>query len=318
MESKQSSTSGLIYLSIVYVVWGSTYLAIRVAVRDGSGFSPFMMAGMRTLAAGSIMMAWAVLAKQRIKPSRGELLTLALAAMLLWVGGNGLVSWGEQRADSGIAAMIIASVPVWAAAIGAIWDRKLPSLLVTASLLIGSAGIVVLSMPSLRSGARSDVLSVLAIVAASLSWALGTVIQSKRRVAISPIASAGFQMLIGSAGFFLVALIIREPAPHPVMDAWLAWGYLVIFGSVVAFTSYVRALQMLPTNIVTTYAFVNPIIAIFLGWLILSEPVTGWTVAGAALVLLGVTGVFLANMQAQKRRRRAVTADAAEVADPAD
>ncbi len=306
MVSKPSNTSGLIYLAIVYVVWGSTYLAIRVAVRDGSGFSPFMMAGLRTLAAGTIMMVWAVLGKQRIKPTRAELITLALAAMLLWVGGSGLVSWGEQRADSGITAMIIASVPVWAAAIGAVWERKLPSRLVVASLLTGSVGIVVLSMPSLLSGARSDVLPVVAIVAASLSWALGTVIQSKRRVTISPVASSGFQMLIGSAGFFLVALLLGEPAPHPILDAWLAWGYLVVFGSLVAFTSYVRALQLLPTNVVTTYAFVNPIIAIFLGWLILSEPVTGWTIGGAALILLGVSGVFFANMQTQRHTQRQV------------
>ncbi len=304
MDSKQSNTSGLIYLSIVYVVWGSTYLAIRVAVRDGSGFSPFMMAGMRTLVAGAIMMAWAVLAKQRIKPNRSELITLALAAMLLWVGGNGLVSWGEQRTELGITAMILASIPMWSAAIGAVWERKLPSLLIVASLLVGSVGIVVLSMPSLRSGARSDALSIGAIVIASLSWALGTVIQSKRRVTISPIASAGFQMLIGSLGFFLVARLAGEPTPHPILDAWLAWGYLVIFGSVVAFTSYVRALHLLPTNVVTTYAFVNPIIAIFLGWLILSEPVTGWTIAGASLVLLGVSGVFLSNLRTQKRARK--------------
>ncbi len=304
MSAKSNNTSGLVYLGIVYVVWGSTYLAIRVVVRDGSGFAPFMMAGMRTLLAGLIMMAWAILAKQRIKPTARELVTLTLAAMLLWVGGNGLVSWGEQRADSGIAAMVLASVPVWAAVFTAVWERKLPSLMVIASLLIGSIGIVVLSMPSLLSGAQSDLLAVVAIVAASLCWALGTVIQSKRPVKLSPIASAAYQMLIGSAGFFVMALLLGEPAPHPILDAWLAWGYLVVFGSVIGFTSYVRALQMLPTNLVITYAFVNPIIAIFLGWMILSEPVTGWTIAGAALVLLGITGVFWANMQAQKRVRR--------------
>ncbi len=317
MSSKTSNTSGLVYLAIVYVVWGSTYLAIRVAVREGSGFSPFMMAGMRTLAAGIIMMTWAVLAKQRIKPSGRDLLTVALAALLLWVGGNGLVSWGEQRADLGIAAMIIASVPVWAAVISAIWERKMPSRLVVVSLLIGCAGIVVLSMPSLLSGGQSDVMAVLAIVVAALSWALGTVIQSKRRVELDPIASSAYQMLIGSLGFFIVALLAGEPAPHPVPSAWLAWGYLVVFGSVVGFTSYIRALHLLPTNLVTTYAFVNPIIAIFLGWMILSEPITGWTIGGAALILLGVSGVFWANLQAQKRRR-AITTDALEAAEPAD
>lgn len=262
-----------------------------------------MMAGTRSLTAGAVLMAWAALTRQRLKPTRSELITLVLAALLLWVTGNGLITWGEQHADSSVTALIVASVPVWAAVIGAVWERRLPSWLLVASLLTSSAGLVVLSIPVLLSGVRAELVAVAGLVLASLSWALGTVVQSKRRVSLAPLASSAYQMLFGAVGFGLVALLAGEPLPRPVPEAWLAWGYLVVFGSLIGFTSFIRALHLLPANLVTTYAFVNPIIAVFLGWLFLHEPVTHWTTAGAVLVLLGVMGVFWANVKKQAGRQ---------------
>lgn len=147
-------------------------------------------------------------------------------------------------------------------------------------------------MPVLREGVQADVPAIIGLLLAGFSWGLGTIIQSRRPVDVDPTVSSGYQQIFGGIGFVIIALLSKEPLPTPIPQAWLAWAYLVIFGSLFAFTSYVRAVQMLPTSIVMTYPYVNPVIAVFLGWLILTEPITLWTIAGAALALLGVAGVF--------------------------
>jgi drug/metabolite transporter (DMT)-like permease len=290
-----NNKAGFLHLMVVYIVWGSTYLAIRVAVRDGSGFTPFVMGAMRVLAAGIILMVIGFLTRQRVKLTRTEFFTLLASGLLLWTGGNGLVMWGEQKADSAVAALIIACTPIWVAIIEAILDRKVPSALMIGALLIGTSGIVVLTMPLILTGLKAELLSVLSLVLASLSWAGGSVLQSRRQIRLAPAVSSGYQSLFGGLGFVIVALLLREPLPQPIAQAWLAWGYLVIFGSAIAFTSFVQVLRLLPTKIVVTYSYVNPIIAVILGWMILREPFTGWTIGGSALVLLGVAGVIRAH-----------------------
>lgn len=307
MNGEQTfSRAGLVHLLVVYIVWGSTYLAIRVGVRPGSGFTPFMLGSLRTLTAAAILLAWGALTHQRMRPTRRELVTLVGAGGLLWVAGNGLVMVGEQRVDSSLAALMVASVPLWAAVIEAIIDRKMPSLLLISSLLIGIGGIAVLSMPVFLKGVQADATAVLVIVFTSICWAGGTVFQSRNRVALAPQVNSGYQTLFGSLGFVAMALFLREPLPHPVLSAWAAWAYLVLFGSVLAFTSFTQALRLLPTKVVTTYSYVNPVIAVILGWLILREPVTIWTVLGAGLVLLGVAGVFRAHNRERAAEARAV------------
>jgi drug/metabolite transporter (DMT)-like permease len=286
---------GLLHLFVVYIIWGSTYLAIRVAVRDGAGFTPFALGAMRALLAGGLLLAWGAFRKERLRLSRSEFITLLSAGILLWLLGNGLVMFGEKRADSGITALIIAGVPIWVSVIEAVWNRKLPSKLLIGSLLLGSCGILLLSMPLLQTGIKSDVISVIALLAASISWATGTVIQSRQKIQLAAPVNSGYQMLFGGIGFLISALVLREPIPTPIPEAWAAWGYLVVFGSLIAFTSYLQALRLLPTNIVTTYSYVNPIIAVALGALILGEKITLWTIGGAVLILLGVMGVFRAH-----------------------
>jgi len=291
-SEKRAHWAGLFHLSVVYLVWGSTYLAIRVAVREGSGFPPFTMVGMRVLAGGTLLLLWAASSRRRIRPSGRELAILAASGLLLWFGANGLVTWAEQRAHSGYAALLLAAIPIWVALIDAVLDWKLPSRLLTGSLLIGFAGIVLLSVPMLASGVSADLWSLIALLLAGLSWGGGTVLQTRKPVALAPRVSSGYQQISAGLGFVLVALLLREPRPDPIPEAWLAWGYLVIFGSVFAFTSFVQTLRLLPINVAMTYAYVNPVIAVILGWLILHEPITGWTIGGAALVLLGVAGIF--------------------------
>ncbi len=289
------SWAGLLNLFVVYVVWGSTYLAIRVAVRQGAGFPPFTLATSRVLIAGCILMLWSAISRQRIKPTKREFVLLVVSGVLLWFGGNGLVSWAEQRTASGLTALIIGSTPIWVAGIEAVVDRRPPSWILVVSLLIGFAGIGLLSAPVLIDGVRADMLSVIGLLLAALSWGSGSLLQSRNPITLAPTVSSAYQHLCGGVALGLIALLRHEPLPTPTAAAWIAWGYLVIIGSVFAFTSFVRALRLLPTSLVMTYAYINPVIAVILGWAILHESITGWTIAGSALVLIGVAGVFRAR-----------------------
>src|SRR3990172_3808106 len=294
-------SSANLHLGIVYLVWGSTYLAIRVAVREGSGFPPFSMGASRVILAGLLLLGWAALSRKRVRPTRRELLVLAGSGLLLWSAGNGLVIWAEQRADSALAALVIGTTPIWAVLIEAALDRRRPSPLLLAGLFSGLVGIGLLSAPVLAGGVRADVLSVVALVLAAAAWALGSVLLNRHPVDLPLRVSSGYQHLAGGIGFLALMLLTREPLPSPQPQALAAWGYLVVFGSIIAFTSYVSILRTLPVSIATSSSFVNPIIAVILGAALLQEPITPWTVSGAVMVLLAVAGAFL-DRQLQRRR----------------
>jgi drug/metabolite transporter (DMT)-like permease len=244
-----------------------------------------------------------MLRRRPLQLSRRDFGVLAGSGTLLWLGGNGLVSWAAQRADSGLAALVIASTPIWVALIEAVLDRRAPSLLLVGSLLLGFAGIGLLSAPQILDGTQADLWAVVGLLGAALSWGSGTLLQQRLPVSVPPRVSSAYQHLFGGVGLALVALLVRDPVPRPSPDAWLAWGYLVIFGSVIAFTSYIQALRLLPTTVVVTYAYVNPVIAVVLGWAVLGERLTFWTALGAPLVLLGVAGVFRDRMRQRARIR---------------
>jgi len=292
--------AGLLHLLVVYVVWGSTYLAIRVAVREGAGFPPFTLGASRVIIAGIVLLAWSAARRQRIKPTRQELVVLGVSGLLLWTGGNGLVIWAEQRIHSAYAALLVSSTPIWAAVIESLIDKRVPSWLLIVALIVGFCGAGLLSVPILLEGTTADTLSVIALLFASFSWSLGSIFQNRHPVKMGARSSSGLQQLAGSIGFIFLMILTSEPLPHPRPEAWWAWGYLVVFGSILAFTSFVMALRLLPTGIVFTYAYVNPLIAVVLGWLVLREPITGWTIGGAGLILLGVAGVFRDRMTRQR------------------
>ncbi len=295
---------GIINLFIVYIVWGSTYLAIRIAVRPGSGIQPFTLGMVRILIAGILMLLISALRRSPMRPTRKELVVLACSGVLLWTGGNGMLNWAEQRIDSSLAALLIATVPLWMVLMESILDRKKPSSGLVLSLIIGFAGIALLSATTLQTGDMGDIVSLLALVLASISWTLGSLLQSRLPVTLSIEVSAGYQQIFGGLGFVVLVLLTGEPRPTPTTDAWLAWGYLILVGSLIGFTAYVRILQLLPMSVAMTYAYVNPVVALFLGAVILSEPLHLTTLAGAALVLLGVAGVF-------RERNRSKSRDAA-------
>ncbi|MEK6222769.1 MAG: EamA family transporter, partial [Chloroflexota bacterium] len=283
---------GLIHLFNVYVVWSSTYLAIRFAVRPGAGFPPFTLGIYRFLTGAIILLALAVIKKRRLLPTKQELIVMAASGIMLLTIANGMVTWAEQRAESGLAAIIVASIPIWSAIIEGVWDHKIPSRRLSVSLIVGFIGIAILAAPSLKTGVNADVLSILALIVASMSWAFGSYYQARNPVKLHPHLSSAYQMIFGAVGFMILRILTNEPNPTPTTEAWIAYAYLAIFGSVIAFTSYITALQILPTNIVMTYAYVNPVLAVLLGWAILNEEITIFTIAGSLLVLIGVAGVF--------------------------
>ncbi len=292
---------GIINLFIVYIVWGSTYLAIRVAVRPGSGIPPFTLGMVRILIAGILMLLISALRRSPMRPTRKELAVLACSGVLLWTGGNGMLNWAEQRIDSSMAALLIATVPLWMVLMESVLDRKKPSSGLVLSLIIGFAGIALLSATTFQTGDMGNIVSMLALVLASISWTLGSLLQSRMPVSLSIEVSAGYQQIFGGLGFAVLVLLTGEPRPTPTTGAWLAWGYLIFVGSLIGFTAYVRILQLLPMSVAMTYAYVNPVIAVILGVVILSEPLHITTLAGAALVLLGVAGVFRERSRSKSR-----------------
>lgn len=291
-EDHRLNRRGLAHLSVVYLVWGSTYLAIRVAVREGAGFPPFMMALMRVVVASAILLAWARLRGERIRPTRGELGLLFGTGVMLWAGGNGLVNWAEMRVSSGLAALLVAAMPIWGEIVNSIIDRRFPGWRMAGSIVLGFAGVGVLSWPVLSRGTTADVISVIALLLAPLSWAAGSIWLQRRRLDLSDRVMSGWQQLLGGAGIAVFVFLRKEPLPSPTGEAWLAWGYLIIMSSVICFTSYLTTLRLLPYQVVMTYAYINPVIAVFLGWLILKEDVSAYTLTGAALVVAGVVGIF--------------------------
>ncbi|MFH1278467.1 MAG: EamA family transporter [Candidatus Eisenbacteria bacterium] len=284
--------AGLIHLMVVYVVWGSTYLAIRIAVREGSGFPPFTMAAMRVAVAGCVLLGWAALRGSSIRLKPGELALLAVTGVLLWVGGNGMVVWAEQRADSGYAALIVGSMPIWVTLMEAALDRRPPSALLAGSLVVGFTGLGLLTWPVIQAGSRADHLGVAALLLAPITWGAGSIVLRRRPLDLPPAVLSGYHQLFGALGLGICMMLTREPVPLPTAAAWGAWAYLVLAGSILAFTSFVSALRLLPISITMTYAYVNPVIAVFLGWIVLRESITPWTIAGTALVLIGVAGAF--------------------------
>ncbi|MGI8578883.1 MAG: EamA family transporter [Nocardioidaceae bacterium] len=295
-------------LGIVYVVWGSTYLAIRITVQD---LPPMASASWRYLCGGILLAVILALhggwrgGWRRLHATSRELLGCAALGLLLPALGNGMVSVGEsQGAPSGIAALLIAAVPLWVIVYRAL-SRDRPSRRTTVGVLLGFAGLVGLITAS-GLGGEVKVGACLIIVFASACWSFGSWATPRLTLPKDPFVTTVYEMVFGSV-FLLVGAAVHGEDVLPVaapVDSWLAWGYLVVFGSVVAFTAYVWVLNAAPISLVATYAYVNPVVAVFLGWLVLAEPVTPPILLGGAVVIVAVAIVVSAERRDAASRRR--------------
>jgi drug/metabolite transporter (DMT)-like permease len=291
-REQEVTPRGLANLFIVYLVWGSTYLAIRIAVRPEAGVPPFTLGFVRMLVAGTILLIWGTLRSGTLRTGWREMGVLAGSGLLLWTGANGMVAWAEQRVDSSFAALLVATIPLWTVALEGFLERRLPSPRIAIALMIGFSGTVILSAPKLQTAAAGDTLSVVMLILAPISWALGTLLQQRHPVQMSARLSAGYQLLFAALGFGVLALLAGEPRPEPTAPALLAWLYLILFGSVLAFTAYVEVLRSLPVSLAMTYAYINPVIAVALGAWLLQESLSWHTLLGAVLVLVSVATIF--------------------------
>ena len=304
---RASSTAIWTALGLVYVVWGSTYLAIRVVVE--ADIPPLLGMGLRFLAAGVLLAGFLVATRGlgALRVSRRSLIGTGVMGVMLLLGGNGLVAVGEQTVPSGLAALIVGAVPLWFALLRvAAGDR--PTARSWLGVLIGFAGIAAISLP--RGGIEGvEAWGVVVIVIATISWALGSYFSPKLRLPADALVATAHEMLLGGAAMFVVGLLAGEAdgfeAAEVPAKGWLALAYLVVIGSIVGYTAYTFLLAHAPISLVGTYAYVNPVVAVFLGWLILDEPVTAVIVLGGLLVVLGVALVVGAE-----RRGRAEPTDA--------
>jgi drug/metabolite transporter (DMT)-like permease len=272
-------------LWIVYLVWGSTYLAIRVMVET---VPPLLGAGARFTVAGAVMLG--VLALHRsVRPTRGQLLS-ALAVGLLLPGANAVVSLAEQEVPSALAALLIASVPLWVLLMRRASGEPV-SRAGVAAVLVGFAGVALLLRPGEQSEGAS-LLALGAVVLAAVMWASGSFASPRLRLPADPLVSTGWQMLLGGLVIVAAGLAAGE-GPEFDLQAFstrsvVALLYLVVFGSWLAYTAYAWLLQNAPISRVATYAYVNPVVAIVLGYLILDEVITPITLIGAAIIVVSV------------------------------
>jgi drug/metabolite transporter (DMT)-like permease len=272
----------------VYLCWGMTYLAMRIAVRD---IPPHLMSGARFLVAGLLLYLW-TRRRGETAPSAAQWRAAALIGAFLLLGGNATVAWAEQQVPSGLAAVLIAVAPIWM--VGFEWLRggPRPGARVVAGLLLGLAGVALLVSPNGEAATQVNLTGAMLLVLASASWAWGSVISKQAALPKSPFLATSMEMLAGGSLLLLTAAAAGQFAqfrPAQVStEAVLAWLFLVVFGSLVGFTAYIWLLGVTSIAKAGTYAYVNPVVAVFLGWAVLDEPVTGRTVVAALVILLGV------------------------------
>jgi len=280
----------LLAFAIIYLVWGSTFLAIRVGVRE---VPPFLLAGMRFFAAGILIYLW-MRAKGSPSPTRREWASASLLAVLIFVGDYGLLFWAEKRVPSGIAAVMMATIPVFMALAEIIILRtQRLTLRLAVALLVGIGGVLILVSRSAGFGdAPIDAAGAIALVVSAISWSLAAILTRKLTLPESKVISSGSQMLAGGILLTLTAALLGEFRGFRIgavsTGAWLALAYLIVAGSIVAFTAYVWLIHHESPTKVGTYAYVNPVIAVVLGYFLGGEALGMRTILGTVLVLVSV------------------------------
>jgi drug/metabolite transporter (DMT)-like permease len=279
-------------LGTLYVVWGSTYLGIRIAIHT---IPPLLMASTRFAIAGVLLYAWAVRRGDAAgdRPGRRQWIATAIVGALLLAGGNGGVSWGEQFVPSGVAALLIASVPIWMVVFAHFTGDDRLTWPVALGLLVGIAGVAYLVQPS--GGSDRHLLGSLVILGAAVAWAAGSVYARRAPLPRRPLVATGMEMIAGAVVLLVLSALTGELGRvHPEQFSWqslAALAYLVVFGSIVAFSSYVWLLRHTRTAVAGTYAYVNPGVAVVLGWAFAGEALTTRVVVAGAVIILAVAVV---------------------------
>ena len=300
-ESKQHNFRVLVAFALVYVFWGSTYLAIRIAVEH---IPPALMGGIRFLIGGAFMLAWCALSGRSIRITGKDLRHLSIMGVLLLSGGNVLLAWSEKYMDSGLAALIVAIVPIWVALIeGFILKGDRLRGRGWAGLVLGIVGLIALLWPQLRdtTAARKELIAAGVVLLGTLSWTIGSIYSRRTKLGIGPFAATGWEMAIAGVVNMVIAFAVNDF--HEV--TWTRRGlfavvYLIIFGSWVGFTAYIWLLEHVPTPKVATYAYVNPVVAVFLGGAIEGERIDRYILLGMVVIVAAVALVTSSKLKQAK------------------
>ncbi len=274
----------------VYLIWGSTYLAIRYAVET---FPPLLMMGVRHVTAGALLYGWARW-RGTPTPKLREWLHPAMIGTVLFLGGHGSLAWGETRVPSGIAALLVATCPMWIVVLARMTgtERKL-SRSALAGLVLGFVGVAVLFGPDAwKHNGELNLLGSVAVLVGTFIWAAGTIYMRNVKMPDSPVMSSAMQMFAGGVSLVVAARLTGETR-HFHWEAvtersWLSLAYLIVFGSIIAFTAYSWLHTVASPSRVSTYAYVNPVVAVLIGWALASEPVGVFTVLATVVILIGV------------------------------
>ncbi len=289
----------IVAFALVYVFWGSTYLAIGIA--DEQYLPPAVMCAMRFLIAGPLMLAACAAMGRKIRISANEALRLATIGCLLLVAGNGGLAWAEQWVPTGYAALIVAVTPIWFLILETFvfrGDRLSRRGLLGVAL--GITGIAVLFWPRFEHRSALGIMQLVAsttLLFSSMSWAVGSVFSRKWQMKVDPFAATGWEMSFAAVGNSIVAVATGQY--HRIVltqRALLAVLYLVVFGSWIGYSAYIWLLKHVPTPKVATYAYVNPLVAVFLGWLVLHEGFDAYMLAGTVVIIAGVVLVTTAKV----------------------
>jgi len=301
-------------LIAVYICWGSTYLAIRFAVET---MPPFLMAATRFLIPGAILFIWRRASGDR-RPTRLEWRSAAIVGALLLLMGNGSVVWAEQRVVSSIAALLVSTAPLWMVLIDALRPGgRRPSWQTAAGVLIGFFGILLLVGPLELAGTRQsiDPLGLAVLLIAAFFWAVGSLYNRGARLPASPLLGTGMEMLAGGAGLLILGTLTGEWSQLQLsaVTARSLWGlaYLIVFGSLIGYASYTWLLRAAPTPLVSTYAYVNPLIAVFIGSLLAQEPLNA-RILLSALVIIGAVALINTSRMAAPQVAEVVPASAGD------
>jgi drug/metabolite transporter (DMT)-like permease len=303
-SSAPTRSALILAFAAIYIVWGSTYLGIRIAIET---MPPFLMAGARFVLAGVVLLAWLRTHGTPAPTARQWRINTVIGTLLL-LGGNGLVVWAEQFVPSGVTALIIGVQPLFFVLIEWAWPGGArPSLVTSLALMIGFFGVAWLAAPwESPSHGGHNLTGVMVVLAACFFWALGSIYSRHAKHGADPLLASALQMIGGGLALFLVACAHGE---LPLLNlgaistrSWIAFAYLVACGSLIGFSTFVWLMKHSTPARVSTYAYVNPIVAVFLGWLILHEPITSRTIVASVVIVAAVVIITT-----EKNRRTAKT-----------
>src|SRR5215213_941781 len=300
--AKHSKALVLAAFAAVYIIWGSTYLAILLAIKS---IPPFFMAGTRFFIAGLLLLVWGLIKGEQI-PDRKSVLKISLAGILMLALGNALLAWVEQYIATGVAAILVATVPLWFVVLDRKqWKYHFSNKQIVIGLLVGFAGVILLFAGKGSAdlvNSKMKIISLFVLFAGTIGWTIGSLYSKYQKIKGSTLMKVAIQMLAASIVIFIGGFVLNEQKGFAFRNiSWESIGalaYLVIMGSLVAYMAYIWLLSIRPASLVGTYAYVNPVVAVFLGWLVANEHINIQKIIGLVII---IAGLVIVNLSKEKK-----------------